>query len=178
MRWRTALFVAATLLGSLTLFSTGTDAAEDGSPILGLAHVNVQAADVDKSIAFYRDTLGFTLVDTSDIDRSGKTMRYALLKLGTCVIELSPAPQPTDAGAAQAAGSPGGPINHFALAVADVDKAVAALKAKGVSVARDPSTNAQLFGGIRMVFITGPSGERIELFQFLNPDSKGARARE
>jgi catechol 2,3-dioxygenase-like lactoylglutathione lyase family enzyme len=176
MRW-TALFVAVTLLSSLGLSSISTEAAEDG-PLLGLAHVNVQAADVEKSIAFYRDTLGFTLIDTSDIDRSGRTMHYALLKLGTCVIELSPAAQPADAGTAQPAGGPSGPLNHFALAVADVDKAVAALRAKGVSVAREPSINEQLFGGIRMVFISGPSGERIELFQFLNPDSKGARARE
>lgn len=176
MRW-TALFVAVTVLGVFSVFSTGAQAAEN-SPILGLAHVNVQAADVDKSVAFYRDTLGFTLVDTSDIERSGRTMHYALLKLGTCVIELSPAAQPPDAGTAQPAAAPSGPLNHFALAVTDVDKAVAALKAKGVSVARDPSNNDQLFGGIRMVFISGPSGERIELFQFLNPDSKGARARE
>jgi lactoylglutathione lyase len=177
MRW-TALFVAATLLGSLMVVSTVAEAAENEGPLLGLAHVNVQAADVERSIAFYRDTLGFTLVDTSNLERSGRTMQYALLKLGTCVIELSPASPPADAGTAPAAVSSGGPINHFALAVADVDKAVAALKAKGVSIARDPSTNEQLFGGIRMVFISGPSGERIELFQFLNPDSKGARARE
>jgi lactoylglutathione lyase len=183
---RAALAAAVTLFGSLALFPAPAQAAENANPILGLAHINIQSADVEKSVQFYRDALGFTLVDTSEVDRNGTIAHYALLKLGTCVIEVSPAPQPAAAGGAPGAApaAPGAapaapaPIGHFALSVSDVDKAVAVLKAKGVAIAREPSNNPQLFGGIRMVFITGPSGERIELFQFLNPASKGAQARD
>ncbi len=160
------------LLSSAMPFTMSLQAAEDAAGFNGLAHIQIQTADLDRSIRFYQDNLGFVLVDRSEMTRPNGTMRVALIKQGSCILELSERPSP--GGVAQEAR---GPIGHFALAVANVDKAVAELKAKGVKFDREASTQAQMFGGIRTAFLSGPSGETIELFQFLNPASKGAQAK-
>ncbi|MGZ4147245.1 MAG: VOC family protein, partial [Actinomycetota bacterium] len=56
-----------------------------------LDHVSVTAADLERSIAFYRDVLGLSLVDRGElegeeletlIDRPGARARWAELALG------------------------------------------------------------------------------------------------
>jgi catechol 2,3-dioxygenase-like lactoylglutathione lyase family enzyme len=166
------LLIVIALLFSLAPCLTHLQAAEDAARYIGLAHIQIQTKDIEKSIRFYQDNLHFVVVDRSEMTLPSGTMRAALIKQGSCVLELSQPPNPD--GIIEKAR---GVIGHFALEVSDVEKAVAELKAKGISPDRDVSTSNQLFGGIRIAFFSGPSGESIELFQFLNPGSKGAQAK-
>jgi lactoylglutathione lyase len=169
---RARLRVASTLLLFLTPGFTCLLAAQDAANFRGLAHIQIQTRDIEKSIRFYQDNLYFVVVDRSDITRPNGTSRAALIKQGSCVLELSQPANP-DSVVEKTRGT----VGHFALLVGSVDKALAELKAKGITPDRDPANQDQLFGGIRMAFISGPSGESIELFEFLNPNSKGAQAR-
>ena len=59
-----------------------------------------------------------------------------------------------------------GLCEHFCFAVENVDETVKELRAKGIDTFRTENPyNSPLFGGIRIIFLTGPSGELIELFQ-------------
>jgi lactoylglutathione lyase len=167
-----SLLVTVGVLCSVAPFLMSLHAAEDAAGFNGLAHIQIATPDIERTIRFYQDNLHFVVVDRTEVARPTGTMRAALIRQGSCILEIME--RQTPEGAAQPAA---GPIGHFALLVGNVDKAVAELKAKGVKFDREPSTNEQLFGGIRTAFITGPSGERIELFQFLNPASKGAQAK-
>ena len=167
-----SFLVVMALLGSVAPFLTCMHAAEDAAGFIGLAHVQIQTRDIEKSIRFYQDNLHFVVVDRSEMARPNGTMRLALIKQGSCILELSQPPNPDSV-----VQNTRGTIGHFAIAVGNVDTAVAELKAKGVKFDREASTSDQLFGGIRTAFLSGPSGESIELFQFLNPGSRGAQAR-
>ena len=165
----TRSLVLMAVLFSLAPYSTY---AQDATNYRGLAHIQIQTRDIERSIRFYQDNLHFVVVDRTDTTRANGTTRAALIKQGSCVLELSQPANP-DSVVEKARGV----IGHFALLVGSVDKAVAELKAKGITPDRDPANMDQLFGGIRMTFISGPSGESIELFEFLNPNSKGAQAK-
>jgi catechol 2,3-dioxygenase-like lactoylglutathione lyase family enzyme len=146
-------------------------AAENAAKYMGLAHIQIQTKDIEKSIRFYQDNLHFAVVDRSELSVPSGTIKTALIKQGSCVLELSQPPNP-DSVVEKARGVMG----HFALQVDNVEKAVAELKARGITPDRDVSSN-NLFGGIRIAFISGPSGESIELFEYTNPNSKAAQAK-
>lgn len=81
-----------------------------------------------------------------------------LLHLGTQSIALVRADRPAGHGR----------IDHLALAVADVDDALAALLARGATLEattpQGPREIAEFWDhGVRYVFLTGPEGARIEL---------------
>ena len=59
-----------------------------------------------------------------------------------------------------------GTCEHFCFNVEDVDAAVRELRAAGVdSFLTEEPYSRDIFGGVRIIFLTGPSGELIELFQ-------------
>ena len=161
---RARLLVASTLILGLAAGSTYLRA-QDAANFRGLAHIQIQTKDIEKSIRFYQDNLHFVLVDRSDIARPNGMTRAALIKQGSCILELSQPANP-DSVLEKTRGT----VGHIALLVGSVDKAVAELKAKGIAPDREPSNSDQLFGGIRMAFVSGPSGESIELFEFLNKE--------
>lgn len=143
--------------------------AQDAAKYIGLAHINIQTKDLEKSIRFYEDNLHFVVTDRTESTRPDGTMKVALIRLGSCILELSQPPNP-DSVVQNASGV----IGHFAIEVSNIEKLVSELKAKGIKPARDVTTLDKLFGGARIAFISGPSGESIELFEFLNPDRKAA----
>lgn len=124
--------------------------------MLGLAHIGIMVANIEASIAFYRDTLGFEL--TNETDMPGGT-KLAFLNVGTCLLELI---QP---------GNPGGPrpagvVDHIAIETKDTDALVCCLKEKGVKFLGDVAFVPGLLGGVKNVFFTGPDGERLEFFEY------------
>ena len=120
----------------------------------GLGHIAVQTADIDRSIAFY-EKLGGTLLQRSSAI-PGKTL--ALVEFGGVTLELIS----TDGEVPGA-----GVIQHFAIAVEDVDAAAAFLAERGVESFETPCKNVadELFGGLENRFFHGPDGERIELLK-------------
>jgi len=53
-------------------------------------------------------------------------------------------------------------LDHFGLAVKDIDAVAAEIKAKGVEFTKEPTT---IRPGVRICFIRGPQGISIELLE-------------
>ena len=111
---------------------------------LGVHHVSINVADVEEAVAFYVERLGFTVRS----DRPAFGFGGAWLDCGDQQLHL------LEAGAPPALGQ------HFAVRVADLDAAVAELRAAGAEVG-DPSP----VGTGRQAFLTDPSGNTVELHE-------------
>jgi len=99
----------------------------------GLHHVSINVSDVPAARDFYVDVLGFG---------------GAWLDAGSQQVHLIEADVPPSMG------------QHFALAVTDLDAAVAELRGRGV-----PVTDPVPVGTGRQAFLDDPAGNRIELQQ-------------
>ena len=128
--------------------------------IIGLAHIGVHTDDLEKSIEFYRDVLGFTVDHIAEI-RGGAVKRGFLVQ-GSCVIELIHNP-----GMEVAANRQAGIIDHIALGVKDISPLVKRLEAKGVAYETKEPGHVDLKNGAKNIFFQGPSGERLEFFEYL-----------
>ncbi|GAB7044731.1 MULTISPECIES: VOC family protein [Catenuloplanes] len=142
--------------------------ATDGRPVL--AHVALLSPDIDRSLRFYRDGLGFTRTygwrETATPE--GEVVyrgRGVLVELGGgSYLEFL-------------LGDPGagtGPVHHIAVAVDDVDAAYArCLAAGGEPVVdgdwRGDPVSVHIKGDprlpVRDAFVRGPSGEVVELYR-------------
>ena len=111
---------------------------------LGVHHVSINVADVDEAAVFYIERLGLSpRTDRPDFGFGG-----AWLDVGGQQVHLIEAPSPDDRG------------QHFALAVANLDAAVAELRADGLEV-----SDAMPVGGGRQAFLHDPSHNLVELYQ-------------
>ena len=104
------------------------------------------------TIDFYK-RLGFALDDEANIH-----VKLAFLSAGTCLIELI---EVKDYKAREA-----GPIDHVAVEVDDIEKAIANANANGIEIDASKINNAPILGGIRNIFFAGPDGERLEFFDY------------
>jgi catechol 2,3-dioxygenase-like lactoylglutathione lyase family enzyme len=131
------------------------------SPILGLAHIAIQTRDLEKSIRFYTENLGFHLQYRNTLERPVGIVRVALVYRGSCLLELGQQPNPENIKE-----NLEGTVSHFALEVKNIEKVVSDLKVKGIPMEREIFSIPNLFLGIKGAFLKGPSGERIELFEY------------
>lgn len=120
--------------------------------ITGLAHIGIFVKDMETSVKFYRDTLGFTVTDVHN--------NLTFCNIGTCLLELVEIKdyQPRTAGQ----------VDHIAVEVTGIEELCADLRAKGVDIPEKIGEMPTLLGGVKNVFFTGPDGERIEFFEYLN----------
>lgn len=138
-------------------------------------HVSFAVADMDRSIAFYRDLFGLELLHdwVSDAGYLGTIsgfgtvrMRLAFFRLpGTDVrLELIQYLDPPGAAHSITANEPG--AGHLCFDVPDIEAAYAELKARGVRFRSEPVeiTSAANFGA-RGVYLLDPDGIAIELRQ-------------
>ena len=138
-----------------------------------LMHVAIFCPDVDESIRFYREGLGFsrTYEWTKTYTATGKTVyqgRGVYVELeGETYLELFPGEVRTD-----------GPVHHIGLAVSNVDELYArSLAAGGRPFAFEDwsgePTTVTLDGDpemeVRVAFVQGPAGELIELYEQYSP---------
>lgn len=123
----------------------------DSTLFLGVAHVNVQAPDLEKAVKFYTEVLGCALVNRMELG----PVKLVFLNLGGTVLELKEAPDRTT--------PQDGLVDHIALQVTDIFAAVELLKSQGVEFITPEPTS---IGPDRHIFFfRGPSGEKIELMQ-------------
>jgi glyoxylase I family protein len=108
----------------------------------GLHHVSINVSDVAAARDFYTRVLGLT----ERTDRPDFSFDGAWLDAGGQQVHLIEAQVPPSFG------------QHFALAVTDLDAAVADLRALGVAV-----TDPVPVGAGRQAFVTDPAGNRVEL---------------
>ena len=111
---------------------------------LAVHHVSINVADIDQSIAFYTEVLGFTVrTDRPDFGFGG-----AWLDVGGQQVHL------LQAGAPPALGQ------HFAIQVDDIDAVITEIRARGIEV-----SDASSVGANRQAFLSDPSGNGVELHQ-------------
>ena len=130
-----------------------------------LGHLTVLTKDINRSVDFYT-LLGGTKISEDILDLgNGETEHIIHMQFdGDATIELIDPSYKTVEAIATA------PLEHFCFEVDDVDAVVAELRLKGIDSFADAEPhNEPLFrpNGIRVMFLTGPSGESIELLQNL-----------
>ena len=109
-----------------------------------IGYINIGVRDLERSVAFYRDVLGFTLIF------SEPSFSYAAFDVGG--MRLAIAASETDGFTGRA---PGDRHTGVGLMVADVDAVCAELTAKGVVFTMPPAK--QPWGGYMGIF-SDPDG--------------------
>ena len=118
---------------------------------IGVEHIGIKALNMEKALRFYIEALGFKFlyrIKPGDVE-------LAFLELGGTVVELV---EVVDGQRYE-----DGVINHLALRVSDIFKAVAHLRELQVElISSEPMTLGE---GRYNFFFRGPSGEKLELYQ-------------
>lgn len=125
--------------------------------LLGLAHIGVYVADAEKSKDFYLNTLRFDLKAENELPNGVKLI---FCDAGTCQIELICPPVSMR--------RPEGVVSHIAIECKNIEAWVEELRAKGVKFESEQvNVMDGLLGGAKNIFLNGPDGERIELWEYL-----------
>jgi methylmalonyl-CoA epimerase len=134
-----------------------------------LDHIGIAVSEADTATAWYRDRLGLPVVHVENVGSQG--VRAHFLAAGDCLLELLEATAPTSPIAAfLAKRGPG--LHHVALAVDDIDAALAELKAAGVRLVDEtPRPGAE---GALVAFLH-PSAAQGVLVELKQP-AEGVRA--
>jgi lactoylglutathione lyase len=114
-------------------------------------HVHLRTPDPEATAAWLRDVLGGEIIRNPgriDVQLGGAKVFIAPVKPGDGVN----APPVT----------PYQGLDHFGLAVKNIDAVAAEIKAKGVEFTTEPTT---IRPGVRICFIRGPQGISIELLE-------------
>lgn len=151
--------------------------ANSGWRLGDLHHLGLTVADIDRSIAFYRDLLGMTLHGRRprvDNDYVALQTGYPAVVLNVASFKVSPESRQSlevvqymnhqGPPVESATNRPGG--SHLCLTVSDLRACHADLKAKGVRFKSDPVTiTAGPNTGGLVVYFYDPDGYTLELFQ-------------
>jgi catechol 2,3-dioxygenase-like lactoylglutathione lyase family enzyme len=146
--------------------------------IRGIHHTAISTGNLERSVGFYRDLLGFEVIYSSGwkpgaetADRitglKGSAAEMVMLRAGNACIELfqysHPVPRP---------GDPNRPacdhgITHLCLDVTDIDTEYERLKAAGMPFHCPPQGQ----GGVRATYGRDPDGNIVELLEIGDADN-------
>ena len=116
-----------------------------------MAAVRYIVDDIEKSIAFYRDALGFEVKMQAE--------GFGALSRDDLILFIN-VPGAGSAGKAGGSPAPGG-WSRFQIETADLDAMIAGLRKRAVRFRGDIATGA----GGRQILVEDPSGNVIELFE-------------
>lgn len=124
----------------------------------GLAHVAVAVVNIEDSIKWY-EKIGGCCHNRGELKTDLGVKKLALVNLFGVEFELIENEEP--------ALLPSGAITHVAIEVEELPKVIEYLKSKGVDsfMTEEIVNMPELFGGLRNIFIKGPSGEEIEFIE-------------
>lgn len=131
-------------------------------------HVGITVADRERCVEFYRDVLGFDVLDrfavsgeafARGVDVAGATGRFAHLDGGDVRLELVEYDPEGAACGGSRVNQPG--AKHVGCAVSDLDDFVASLP-DSVERLSDPQTTES---GTRIVFLRDPEGNLVEVLE-------------
>ncbi len=130
----------------------------------GLAHIGIHTEDVLTARQFYIENLGFELLCEVKVPKpNNEYLNISMVNLNGMILELV---QPSEKKAIR---NGDGRIEHIAVEVKDLKQIVGKLRLKGIRFdTEEPIKVSQLFNGVQVIFLRGPSGERIELFEYLD----------
>lgn len=124
--------------------------------ISSLGHIGIKVKDIDKSIAFYTEMMGFP--EMFRLHRDDGRVRLVYLRItDDQYLEIFPeavqdrAPEPETNG-----------INHFCLIVENIEEVVRQLSGKGITLYHPLKTGAD---NNRQAWIQDPDGNRVELME-------------
>ena len=121
-----------------------------------ISHIYLPVRDVNESIDFYTQKLGFKLL--RQYEMNGRASAY--VTLGGILLELTPSTTtPSTDGRSEL---------RIGILVDDMDATLAEVRANGVEVAREP-WQAQTFWG-RQAQLRDPNGYLISIRQYREPD--------
>jgi catechol 2,3-dioxygenase-like lactoylglutathione lyase family enzyme len=159
----------------------------------GINHLALVAADMERTIAFYRDLLGMPLVKTIEL-RNGRGKHYFFdVGGGDCLafFEFPKGPAAVDAKEHLRMSATPGMMNHVAFDVSneDIDRYRARLVERGIEVTEvvnhddtergaSPEVNATTF--VRSIYFRDPDGTQLEFAAWSRPltaDDVAARYR-
>ena len=124
---------------------------DDQALFMGVEHIGIKALDLEKAIQFYIKALGFEFL----YKIKPREVELAFLELGGTVVELV---EVVDGRQYE-----DGVVNHLAIRVSDIFKAIEHLKVQQVELTS--SEPMALGEGRYNFFFRGPSGEKLELYQ-------------
>ena len=142
--------------------------------VLGTNHTSFTVSSLDRAIGFFRDCLGFHLLNRAPRDPAivsritgvaGAEMEIAFLRGPGCTLELIEYRAPASRGRVEARPCDAG-FAHMAFDVDDVDAAIAeASKHRVVPIAAPVAINAGPNKGRRVVYLRDPDGVTIEFIE-------------
>lgn len=136
--------------------------------IVGLAHVAIKVTDLDRSLDFYIEKLGFPEMLRLHKD-DGSTWLVYLRITDDQYLEVFPGAENDRAPGWDANG-----MNHMCLAVEDIDAVLQRIEAAGIALLLPLKLAVD---GNRQAWIEDPDGNRIELME-MDPNSLQLKAIE
>lgn len=128
--------------------------------ITGYGHVAIKVKNLDASLAFYRDTLGFP--EMLRLRKDDGTVWLIYLRItDQHYIEIFPGAENDRAPGWNANG-----VNHMCLTVTDLEATTRQIKDAGIVLTKDIQAGRD---GNRQAWIEDPDGNRIELME-MTPD--------
>jgi catechol 2,3-dioxygenase-like lactoylglutathione lyase family enzyme len=115
-------------------------------PLLGLCHAALNVADVEASLAFYRDVVGMQVEWQPDADNVYLTSGHDNLALHK----------------SSASGTDKGSLDHIGFALPDadaVDRWASHFEANGLTLEQQPKTHRD---GARSLYVRDPSGVLVQ----------------
>jgi L-fuculose-phosphate aldolase len=124
----------------------------------GLDHVVLRVADLERSLRFYRDALGFP------IERRLDELGLVQLRAGTALIDLVPVDSPLGRAGGGVPDPKGRNVDHFALTLAGFDEpALRALFARHAISASETAERYGAEGYGPSIYLQDPDGNTVEL---------------
>jgi 4-hydroxyphenylpyruvate dioxygenase-like putative hemolysin len=132
-----------------------------GPLVIGIDHLTVAVRDLEKSIAWYEATLGFTLSERKLVSGDKTSMKAAILTSGPVRVVLVEGSEP-ESQVSRFIEQKGEGVSHVALAVSSLDDAL-----RRVEAVTRPALPEVSEGGLRQAFLRRDpeSGVRIELVE-------------
>jgi len=125
--------------------------------IKGVSHVAINTSDINRSVQFYHEMLGFAIDEDLTLPNGVRIVHMEIAPGST--LELFGRPQPVEP-------PPQGVftgIVHVALSVDSVDRLYEELRAKGVEFTGPPRAGSGR--SRRLVFLRDPDGTLLELIE-------------
>ncbi len=145
--------------------------------IVGIHHVAIGTPDLDAALEFYRDGLGFEVVQESDwhldnpladraVGLSGTSARMAMLKAPNAFLEVWEYREPKPRDLTSLPSDLGYP--HFCLQVQDIQSEFERLQNLGMQFVADAPVD---FGPASAVYGRDPFGNVIEIYEIRDPET-------